>query len=198
MLDLSRQEMYTLSHWFIGTEHLLWGLANEGTLTSFLTPLGITPERIHAGIVFIYDRQLQQGQVTPVQPPDKSVDTLKLLTPRTQQVIVLAGEEARNRGEQGIRPTHLLLGMMNEGEGIGAGLLRSLGISLLQARTALTTPQATQSCSFCGRSGTQVARLFPPELGIAENSISPNISICDQCVRRFHAMLETAPTEKQP
>ena len=44
-LDLAREEMLALSHWWIGTEHLLWGLARKGSLASFLTPQGITPER---------------------------------------------------------------------------------------------------------------------------------------------------------
>jgi RNA polymerase sigma factor (sigma-70 family) len=43
VLDLAREEMLNLKHWWIGTEHLLWGLASEESLTSFLTPLGITP-----------------------------------------------------------------------------------------------------------------------------------------------------------
>lgn len=34
VLDLAREEMLTLSHWWIGTEHLLWGLASEGSLAS--------------------------------------------------------------------------------------------------------------------------------------------------------------------
>jgi hypothetical protein len=62
VLDLAREEMLKLKHWWIGTEHLLCGLASEGSLASFLTPLGIIPERIHAGIVFIFDRQAQHGQ----------------------------------------------------------------------------------------------------------------------------------------
>lgn len=191
-LDLARAEMLKLKHWWIGTEHLLWGLASEESLASFLTPLGITPERIQAGIVFIFDRQAQQGQSIPGESPTANVstDALKLLTPRAKQVIVLAGEEMKSQGEQSIRPTHLLLGLMNEGEGIGAGLLRSLGVSLLQARTALTPPAANQLCSFCGRSGSQVARFFPPEIGIAESSATaPGAFICDQCVRRFYTTL---------
>jgi RNA polymerase sigma factor (sigma-70 family) len=195
VLDLARQEMLNLKHWWIGTEHLLWGLASEESLSSFLTPLGVTPERIHAGIVFIFDRQAQQGQAVQGSPPlaDVSSDTLKLLTPRAKQVIFLAGEEMKSRGEQSIRPTHLLLGLMNEGEGLGAGLLRSLGVSLLQARTALLPPVANQSCSFCGRSGPQVSRLFPAEIGIASSSTPlQGTFICDYCVRRFHTMLGTA------
>jgi Sigma-70, region 4/ClpX C4-type zinc finger/Clp amino terminal domain, pathogenicity island component len=193
VLDLAREEMLNLKHWWIGTEHLLWGLASE--LASFLTPLGITPERIHAGIVFIFDRQAQQGQSVPEEPPAAEVpaDVLKRLTPRAKQVIVLAGEEMKSQGEKSIRPTHLLLGLMNEGEGIGAGLLRSLGVSLLQARTVLTPPAANQTCSFCGRSGSQVARLFPAEVGVAESSAtSPGAFICDQCVQRFYTMLGSA------
>ncbi len=135
VLDLAREKMLTMKHWWIGTEHLLWGLASEESLTSFLTPLGITPERIHAGMVFLFDREKQQGQAAQGSPPlaDVSSDALKLLTPRAKQVIFLAGEEMKSQGEQSIRPTHLLLGLMNEGEGIGAGLLRSLGIGPLRA-----------------------------------------------------------------
>ena len=195
VLDLAREEMLALSHWWIGTEHVLWGLASEESLTSFLTPLGITPERIHAGIVFIFDRQAQQGQSGQGSPPLASVssDALKLLTPRAKQVIFLAAEEMKSQGEKSIRPTHLLLGLLNEGEGIGAGLLRSLGISLLQARTALVLPAANQICSFCGRSGSQVARFFPAEVGIAESStLIPGAFICDHCVRRFSTMLGSA------
>ena len=119
-----------------------------------------------------------------------SAEALKLLTPRATQVIVLAGEEMQNQGEQTIRPTHLLLGLMNEGDGIGAGLLRSLGVSLLQARTSLAPQAFNQTCSFCGRSGSQVARFFPAEIGIAEsNATAPGVFICDHCVQRFSTML---------
>ncbi len=194
VLDLAREEMLNLKHWWIGTEHLLWGLASEESLTSFLTPLGITPERIHAGIVFIFDRQAHQGQSVQGSPPlaDVSSDAPGLLTPRAKQVIFLAGEEMKSQGEQSIRPTHLLLGLLNEGEGLGAGLLRSLGVSLLQARTALVPPVANQICSFCGRFGSQVSRLFPAEVGTASSSApSSGTFICDHCVRRLHTMLGT-------
>ncbi len=192
VLDLAREEMLNLKHWWIGTEHLLWGLASEESLASFLTPLGITPERIHAGIVFIFDREKHQGQGSPPLA-DASSDALKLLTPRAKQMIFLAAEEMKSQGEQSIRPAHLLLGLLNEGEGIGAGLLRSLGVSLLQARTVLVPPAANQRCSFCGRSGSQVVRFFPAEVGEASSSaLIPGALICDHCVRRFSAMLGSA------
>jgi RNA polymerase sigma factor (sigma-70 family) len=194
VLDLAREEMLNLKHWWIGTEHVLWGLASEECLTSFLTPLGITPERIHAGIVFIFDRQAHQGQSVQDSPlaANVSSDALKLLTPRAKQMIFLAGEEMKSQGEQSIRPTHLLLGLLNEGEGLGAGLLRSLGVSLSLARTALVPPAANQICSFCGRFGSQVSRLFPAEVGTASSSTPQSATfICDHCVRRLHTMLGT-------
>ncbi|GHO81873.1 hypothetical protein KSD_96440 [Ktedonobacter sp. SOSP1-85] len=194
VLDLAREEMLTLKHWWIGTEHLLWGLASDESLTSFLTPQGITPERIHAGIVFIFDRQTHQGQSVQGSPPlaDVSSDAFKLLTPRAKRVIFLAGEEMKSQGEQSIRPMHLLLGLLNEGEGLGAGLLRTLGIGLLQGRAALVPPEASQICSFCGRSGEEVARLFPAEVGIVERSSpEPGTFICDHCVKRFYTILGT-------
>jgi hypothetical protein len=195
VLDLARQEMLALSHWWIGTEHVLWGLASEERLTSFLTPLLITPERIHAGMVFIFDPEKHQGPSGSSSPPlaDVSTDALKLLTPRAKQVIFLAAEEMKSQGEQSLRPTHLLLGLLHEGAGIGAGLLRSLGVSLVQARTALVPPAANQRCSFCGRSSSQLARFFPAEVGIAESrALIPGALICDHCVQHFSTMLGSA------
>jgi RNA polymerase sigma-70 factor (ECF subfamily) len=195
VLDLAREEMLNLKHWWIGTERVLWGLASEESLTSFLTPLLITPERIHAGIVFIFDRPALPGQSVQDSPPlaDLSSDALKLLTPRAKQMIFLAREEMKSQGDQSIRPTHLLLGLLHEGEGLGAGLLRSLGVSLSLARTALVPPTANQRCSFCGRFGSQVSRLFPAEVGTASSSAPQSATfICDHCVKRLHTMLGTS------
>src|SRR5262249_23744575 len=123
---------------------------------------------------------------------DVSSDALKLLTPRAKLVIVLAGEEMKSQAGQSILPKHLLLGLLNEGEGLGAGLLRTLGISLLQARTALIPPEPSHTCTFCGRNSKEAARLFPAEVGTTSSSApKPGTFICDHCVRRFSTMLET-------
>ncbi len=190
VLELSREEALNLKHPFIGTEHLLWGLASESSLAPFLTAMGITPERIHAGIVFIYDRHAQTNLpgIQATLSAETQPEALKLLTPRAKQMIILAGNEAKSQAEPTIRPAHLLLGLMNEGEGIGAGLLRSLGISLVQVRTALTPPVATQTCSFCGRSGSLVKHFFPAEASVGAST--PRTCICDRCVEQFHALLQ--------
>jgi RNA polymerase sigma factor (sigma-70 family) len=191
VLTLAHEEALNLKHNFIGTEHVLWGLASEGSLATFLTPLNITPERVHTGVVFIYSRQAQWTQaqtgVAEITDTDLPPEPLKILTPRTKQVIVLAGSEMKSQGELSIRPAHLLLGLINEGSGIGAGLLRSMGVNLLQTRSALIPPSSIQVCSFCGRSGSMVKRIFIAE--VSEENPTPSTFICDQCVERFHAML---------
>ena len=105
-------------------------------------------------------------------------------------MIVLAGNEMKSQGEQSIRPAHLLLGLIEEGSGIGAGLLRSMGVNLLQARSALVPPNNNQVCSFCGRSGSMAKRIFIAE--VSAGNPTPSTFICDQCVERFHALLAQA------
>ncbi|MBA2392292.1 MAG: sigma-70 family RNA polymerase sigma factor [Ktedonobacteraceae bacterium] len=188
---LAREEALNLNHNFIGTEHVLWGLTSEGSLSFFLAPLNITLEKVHTGVVFIYSRQAQWTQANSQETPPVDADTLpgplKILTPRTQQVIVLAGKEMQSQGEQSIRPAHLLTGLIDEGSGIGAGLLRSMGVNLLQTRSALVPSNGAQICSFCGRNGSMVKHIFTAE--VSSGNTTPSVFICDQCVERFHTLL---------
>ena len=55
-------------------------------------------------------------------------------TDRARRVIVLAQEEARLLNHDYIGTEHLLLGLIHEGEGVAAGALESLGISLEDVR----------------------------------------------------------------
>ena len=55
-------------------------------------------------------------------------------TDRARRVVVLAQEEARLLNHNYIGTEHILLGLLNEGEGIAAKALESLGINLLRVR----------------------------------------------------------------
>ena len=57
------------------------------------------------------------------------------LTPRTKRVIELAVDEARQMGHPNIGTEHLLLGLVQETEGIAAEVLRSLGVNLDKVRS---------------------------------------------------------------
>ena len=188
VIELALEESIRLNHNFIGTEHLLWGLVSEGSLKTFLEPLSITAERIHGAIVFIFERQAQAAQLAGREMPGADIGAFQRFTPRARGVIMLAGEEMQRQQAQSISPEHLLLAIINEGEGIGAGLLRSLGVTLLQSRAALVPAELSQICSFCGRVGSQIQHIFPPEKGIRPTQV-PDVLICNHCVERFHAML---------
>ena len=61
---------------------------------------------------------------------------------RVKEVISLSREEALRLGHDYIGTEHLLLGMIREGEGVAVGLLKKLGVSLEELRTAIE--QATK------------------------------------------------------
>jgi ATP-dependent Clp protease ATP-binding subunit ClpC len=55
-------------------------------------------------------------------------------TDRARQVLILAQEQARVRGHDHIGTEHILLGLVQEGEGVAAQVLESLGVSLEEVR----------------------------------------------------------------
>jgi ATP-dependent Clp protease ATP-binding subunit ClpA len=64
-------------------------------------------------------------------------DRFERFTERAKNVLVLAQEEAHGFGHNYIGTEHLLLGLIREGEGIAAGVLKDLGVGLEQAREAV-------------------------------------------------------------
>ena len=71
-------------------------------------------------------------------------------TERARRVVVLATEEARNRGHEAVGPGHLLMGILRDGGGLGVGVLERLRASpeTLRAeveRVLSETPASTMS-----------------------------------------------------
>jgi ATP-dependent Clp protease ATP-binding subunit ClpA len=52
---------------------------------------------------------------------------------RARRVVVLAQDEARNLGHNYIGTEHILLGLIREGDGVGAQVLAALGVDLNRA-----------------------------------------------------------------
>ncbi len=124
MLDLSQEAAQRLQHNYIGTEHLLLGLIDEGEgiAVQVLHNLGVELEKIRKAVEFIISRG------------DRTVHGQIGLTPRAKKVIELAVDEARRLDHHYIGTEHLLIGLLREGEGIAAGVLSSVGVSLEKAR----------------------------------------------------------------
>jgi ATP-dependent Clp protease ATP-binding subunit ClpC len=124
VLSLAQEEAQRIQHNYIGTEHLLLGLVreNEGIAARVLTSLGVDLEKVRKAVEDIIGRgdSIVHGEIG--------------LTPRAKKVIELAVDEARRLNHHYIGTEHLLLGLIREGEGIGAGVLESFGLSLQEVR----------------------------------------------------------------
>ncbi len=128
VLTLAQEEALRFNHNYIGTEHLLLGLVREGdgVAAKVLANLGVELNKVRSAVEFIIGRG------------DRAVTGEIGLTPRAKKVIELAVDEARRLGHHYIGTEHLLLGLVREGEGIAAGVLASLGISLDKVRGEVT------------------------------------------------------------
>ena len=149
-----------LNHNYIGTEHILLGLIQEGegVATKALESLGISLEKARGQVEEI----IGQGQ----SPPSGHVP----FTPRAKKVLELSLREAIELGHNYIGTEHLLLGVIREGEGVGAHVLQKLGADLTGVRRAVI-----QLLSGYGEPG--VASESEP------GASSPARPLCPQCRR---------------
>jgi hypothetical protein len=124
VLTLAQEEARRFNHNYIGTEHLLLALVREGdgVAARVLTNLGVQLPKVRSAVEFIIGHGVGEvvGEIG--------------LTPRAKNVIELAVAEARRLAHYDIGTEHLLLGMVREGEGIAAGVLESMGVSLALVR----------------------------------------------------------------
>ncbi len=157
VLTLAQEEALRFNHNYIGTEHLLLGLVREGegVAAKVLGNLGVELNKVRSAVEFIIGRG------------DRAVMGEIGLTPRAKKVIELAVDEARRLGHHYIGTEHLLLGLVREGEGIAAGVLESLGVSLDKVRAEVTRILAQsmpQGAAQGGRSATRTPTV--DQLGI--------------------------------
>jgi len=157
VLSLAQEEAQRFNHNYIGTEHILLGLAREtdGVAARVLTSLGVELTKIRSAVEFIIGR----GE----RPSPGDIG----LTPRAKKVIELAVDEARRLGHHYIGTEHLLIGIMRESEGVAAGVLESLGVNLEKVRSE-TTRILNQSVSQGGHTGGRTSTRTPTldQLGI--------------------------------
>jgi len=135
VFSLAQEEAQRFNHNYIGTEHLLLGLVREGDgiAARVLANLGVQLPKVRSAVEFIIGR----GDGLVVGDPG--------LTPRAKKVIELAMDEARRLNNHYIGTEHLLLGLVREGEGIAAGVLESLGVSLEKVRQQVMQVVASSS-----------------------------------------------------
>jgi len=126
VMGLARQEAQRFNHDYIGTEHILLGLIQEGSgvAADVLKSLDVDLKKIRQEV----EKLVSHGttMVTMGQLP---------FTPRAKKVLELALEEASNLGHNYIGTEHLLLGLIGEQEGIAAEVLDNIGVDIETVRT---------------------------------------------------------------
>jgi ATP-dependent Clp protease ATP-binding subunit ClpA len=121
---LAQEEARLLNHNYIGTEHILLGLISEGegVAAKTLEQLGISLAAVRSRVEAIIG---EGGGAPSGHIP---------FTPRSKKVLELSLREALALGHNYIGTEHILLGLIREGEGVGAQVLVNLGADLSRVR----------------------------------------------------------------
>jgi Clp amino terminal domain, pathogenicity island component len=124
-LELAPSEARCFNHNYVGTEHLLLGLIKSGSksVSNVLQKLGVKSEALR--------REIER--FVPVGP--EAVTAAKIpYTPRAREALQLAANEARKLSQPQIKAEHIFLGLLREGSGVAAVVLKKLGVRLEKAR----------------------------------------------------------------
>src|SRR5712691_5981606 len=125
VLALARKEADRFNHNFVGTEHLLLGLIKlgQGVAVNVLQKLGLDLETVRMEV----EKQVGTG------PDQKMIGNIPY-TPRVKKVLALAGKEAKNLNHTYVGTEHILLGLLREGDGVAARVLKNLDVDIEQTR----------------------------------------------------------------
>lgn len=109
-----------MGHGYIGSEHLLLGIVEEGTGVGakILDNAGVKKE-------VLYDKVKELMGENPPLPKHTEL----ALTPRSKRILELAAMEARSMGHGYIGTEHILVGIIKDGDGVGANVLSASGVN---------------------------------------------------------------------
>ena len=125
VLALARKEADRFNHSFVGTEHLLLGLINlgQGVAVNVLQKMGLDLETVRLEV----EKQVGTG-------PDQKLAGNIPYTPRVKKVLELSKKEAKALHHTYVGTEHILLGLLREGEGVAARVLKNLDSDIDQCR----------------------------------------------------------------
>jgi ATP-dependent Clp protease ATP-binding subunit ClpC len=125
VLALARKEADRFHHNYVGTEHLLLGLINlgQGVAVNVLQKMGLDLETVRSAV----EKQVGKG---PNSKPSGNIP----YTPRVKKVLALAGKEAKSLNHSYVGTEHILLGLLREGDGVAARVLKSLEVDIGRCR----------------------------------------------------------------
>ncbi len=154
VLALARKEADRFHHNYVGTEHILLGLIKlgQGVAVSVLQKMGLDLETVRSAV----EKQVGTGQETKTQ---NSIP----YTPRVKKVLALAGKEAKTLSHSYVGTEHILLGLLREGEGVAARVLKSLDIDIERTRNEILRELDPQFSGSQGAEGGEEAAAGNPQ-----------------------------------
>jgi len=186
VLALARKEADRFGHNYVGTEHLLLGLIKlgQGVAVNVLERMGLDLDTVRVEV----EKQVGSGS------GQKPVGNIPY-TPRVKKVLALANKEAKSLNHSYVGTEHLLLGLLREGEGVAARVLKSLEVDIQRTRNEVLaeidpnfTPEEDEDDDFedeggegepegAGKTRTPALRAFGRDLTklAKENGLDPVI-----------------------
>jgi hypothetical protein len=209
---LAQEESRLLSHDYIGTEHLLLGLVvqDEGTASHVLRAAGVMPDAARSVVV----RLTGQGRRTPAGHIPFTAEAKKVLEQSLRHALELDHEY--------LGTEHLLLGLLDETDGVSARALRDLGCdaaalreqALAAARSgpppdglvdrgdpmrSALVGRATAVSGFGGPARGAVCSFCGRDLWEVDRHVaSARARICEDCVEAGRAAIERARSAGRP
>jgi len=128
VLALARKEAERFNHNYVGTEHLLLGLIKlgQGVAVNVLQKMGLDLQRV----------RMEVEKHVGSHPKTNMIGNIPY-TPRAKKVLALAGEEAKALNHSYVGTEHILLGLLREGEGVAAQVLKSLEVDPARTRNEI-------------------------------------------------------------
>jgi len=127
-LSLARKEAERFNHNYVGTEHLLLGLIKlgQGVAVNVIQKMGLDLETVRLEV----EKQVGTG------PEVKQAGSIPF-TPRVKKVLALANKEARALNHSYVGTEHILLGLLREGDGVAARVLKNLEVDIERTRNEI-------------------------------------------------------------
>ena len=119
VLNIANEIAIELGHNYIGSEHILYGLAKEkdGVAGKVLEEQGVLPE--------VIVEKIQELIGTGASSTSQTLG----FTPRTKRIIENAFREARKLGTDYIGTEHILIGIMHEADSIAVRIMMDLDVN---------------------------------------------------------------------
>ncbi len=125
-LNLAIAVASQLGHTYIGSEHILYGLAAEesGVAAVLLGKKNVTKEMVQEKL----ETTVGRGVPSHVTPSD--------FTPRTKRILEMAITESRRLGHSYVGTEHILMAMLKEQDSYGVLFLQDMGVNIKELYTA--------------------------------------------------------------